>query len=84
MHIELCRLAPAVFKGYLHTHDPQNADKGLLTVDGVHLSAQGHFLVAQEMMESLLAALKDAQRMPMLQGCEFVDTTDVAIGFRPG
>lgn len=41
------------FADYLHTHNPDNKDRGILTTDGVHLNALGNQFVAQKMMEAL-------------------------------
>ncbi len=52
MGIELCDLRNA-FLGYLKTHNPKNVEKGILTVDKVHLNNKGNRLVAQEMLKLL-------------------------------
>jgi lysophospholipase L1-like esterase len=83
MQVGFCDLRSA-FKAYLKTHNPQNVDKGILTIDGVHLSTQGNILVAQEMTASLLATLKNAALMPVMSGGDFTESTYVAIGIRPG
>lgn len=41
------------FVGYLKTHNPENADKDILTTDGVHLNARGNRFVAARMLEGL-------------------------------
>ncbi|GAB3012704.1 SGNH/GDSL hydrolase family protein [Niabella terrae] len=39
------------FTGYLRTHNPENKEKGVLTVDKVHLNNAGNLLVAQQMWQ---------------------------------
>ncbi len=51
-HSTLCDLRN-IFFSYLKTHNPKNDEKGILTVDTVHLTAEGNKLVA----ESLLGVL---------------------------
>lgn len=41
------------FLDYLKTNNPENKDRGILTVDGVHLNATGNLFVAQKMLEVL-------------------------------
>jgi len=43
--LALCEIRKAMFD-YLATNNPENNDKGILTYDGIHLSAQGNALVA--------------------------------------
>lgn len=50
--IELCDLRNA-FVGYLKLHNPDNDDKGILTVDKAHLSDKGNRLVARELLKAL-------------------------------
>lgn len=38
-----------IFLEYNLSHNPENKDRGILTVDGVHLNATGNELVAEEM-----------------------------------
>jgi isoamyl acetate esterase len=38
------------FLDYLKTHNPENKDRGILTVDGVHLNITGNHFVAEKMM----------------------------------
>jgi lysophospholipase L1-like esterase len=38
-----------VFLDYLKTNNPENKDRGILTVDGVHLNRTGNIFVAQNM-----------------------------------
>jgi isoamyl acetate esterase len=52
MNIELCDLRNA-FLSYLKTHNPNNVEKGILTVDKVHLNDEGNRFVAQEMLKTL-------------------------------
>ncbi len=46
--LPLCDLR-SIFLDYLTTHNVQNADRGILTTDRVHLNAAGNLLVAQEL-----------------------------------
>ncbi len=48
-HVKLCDLN-AAFAEHLRTHNPQDADKGILTTDGVHLNAEGNRFVAGQML----------------------------------
>ncbi|MGZ3838488.1 MAG: SGNH/GDSL hydrolase family protein [Flavisolibacter sp.] len=41
------------FLDYLKTHNPENKEKGILTVDGVHLNPTGNAFVAEKMFEAL-------------------------------
>jgi lysophospholipase L1-like esterase len=52
MKIELCDLRNA-FVSYLQTHNPNNAEQGILTVDKAHLNDEGNRLVAQEILNVL-------------------------------
>ncbi|TNE58105.1 MAG: G-D-S-L family lipolytic protein [Bacteroidetes bacterium] len=49
----LCDLRQ-VFLNYSLEHNPENKTKGILTYDGVHLSALGNQLVAEEMLKLAL------------------------------
>jgi len=42
-----------IFTDYLKTNNPDNKDRGILTVDGVHLSITGNIFVAQKMFDVL-------------------------------
>jgi lysophospholipase L1-like esterase len=42
-----------VFITYLNTHNPDNKDRGILTVDSVHLNDEGNRFVAATILESL-------------------------------
>jgi lysophospholipase L1-like esterase len=44
-----------IFHSYEQQNNPANKDRGILTVDGVHLNDQGNQLVAVKMLEVLLA-----------------------------
>ena len=48
----LCDLREA-FIGYLASHNPSNAEKGILTVDRVHLNDAGNEFVAEQMLRIL-------------------------------
>jgi lysophospholipase L1-like esterase len=43
-----------IFHTYEMKNNPENKDKGILTVDGVHLNDQGNQLVADKMLSILL------------------------------
>ena len=55
--IALCDLR-AAFVEYLKAHNPEQRFQGILTVDGVHLSAAGNRLVAEQAAQSIAAALR--------------------------
>ncbi len=44
----------SIFHSYELQNNPSNKDRGILTVDGVHLNDQGNQLVADEMLKVLL------------------------------
>ncbi len=48
----LCDLHKA-FTGYLKSHNPNNEEKGILTVDRVHLNDQGNRFVAEQILQTL-------------------------------
>jgi lysophospholipase L1-like esterase len=50
--VQLCDLHKN-FIDYLSAHNPDNKEKGILTVDGVHLNDAGNRFVADEMMKML-------------------------------
>jgi len=50
--VKLCDLRKA-FIDYLTTHNPDNKDRGILTVDSVHLNDDGNRFVAAVMLECL-------------------------------
>ena len=41
------------FLDYNKTHNPDNKDRGILTVDGVHLNPTGNHFVAEKMLAVL-------------------------------
>jgi lysophospholipase L1-like esterase len=49
---ELCDLRTA-FVSYLQTHNPENAEYGILTEDKVHLNNEGNRLAAGEILKAL-------------------------------
>lgn len=49
---ELCDLQ-AAFADYLRTHNPQDAESGILTTDGVHLNTAGNRFVAEQMLAAI-------------------------------
>ena len=55
--VELCDLRSA-FQTYLKTHNAENKEAGVLTVDGVHLNPLGNALVADEAAASIVRALR--------------------------
>ena len=44
-----------IFIQHLRTHNPGNAEQGILTTDGVHLSPEGNRLVAETVLDALQA-----------------------------
>lgn len=50
--VHLCDLR-AAFEQYLRSNNPNKADKGILTIDGVHLNDQGNRFVANFMLNHL-------------------------------
>jgi len=52
MNVPLCDLRNA-FIAYENRHNVENAPKGILTKDGVHLTAEGNKLVAAEMLRMI-------------------------------
>jgi len=55
--VECCDLR-AAFLDYLRRHNPENRDRGILTVDGVYLSPAGNRLVAACAAKSIVSALR--------------------------
>jgi len=53
----LCDLRSA-FINYLKANNPKQAEKGILTGDGVHLNSVGNRLVAEQASAAIVAALK--------------------------
>lgn len=49
--VKVCDLRMA-FTNYLETHNPDNVEQGILTIDQVHLSSKGNSLVANEMLKT--------------------------------
>jgi lysophospholipase L1-like esterase len=49
---EVCDLR-ADFKDYLEENNPEGADKGILTTDGVHMNEKGNEFLARHMIECL-------------------------------
>lgn len=52
MHVQLLDLNKA-FADYLQAHNPQNVEKGILTIDGVHLTPDGNRFVAEQMLSAI-------------------------------
>jgi lysophospholipase L1-like esterase len=52
MHVQLLDLHAAFFQ-YEQGNNPQDVDKGILTVDGVHLTPLGNRFVADKMLEAI-------------------------------
>jgi lysophospholipase L1-like esterase len=59
-HIQICDLN-AAFADYLRIHNTQDAEKGILTVDGVHLSSEGNRFVAAQMLSAIAVHRAGAQ-----------------------
>lgn len=57
MNVTLCDLR-AAFLDYLKTHNPDNQESGILTVDRVHLNDLGNTLVAHKAAEALNEAIR--------------------------
>ncbi|MBC7722849.1 MAG: G-D-S-L family lipolytic protein [Pedobacter sp.] len=57
LSLPVCDLR-AAFGEYLKTNNPNNVEKGILTVDGVHLTGAGNLLVANTMWQTIYAATK--------------------------
>lgn len=57
MNVQICDLSEA-FARYLRTHNPQDAEKGILTVDGVHLNTEGNRFVADQMLAAIAARVR--------------------------
>ncbi len=51
-----------MFLDYLSDHNPENTDKGLLTLDGVHLNDTGNLMVATAIGDSLSTFLQAKRR----------------------
>lgn len=60
--VTLCELRDG-FEAYLKEHNPDNQGRGILTSDGVHLSADGNKFVANEAAKAIAtaAAARDAK-----------------------
>jgi len=54
-HLALCDIRKAMFD-YLATHNPDNKPNGILTYDGIHLSAQGNAVVAEVVANGIAQA----------------------------
>lgn len=57
LSLPVCDLRLA-FSEYLKNNNPINAEKGILTVDGVHLTGAGNLLVANTMWQTIYANTK--------------------------
>lgn len=57
LSLPVCDLRTA-FCDYLKANNPNNLEKGILTVDGVHLTGAGNLLVANTMWQTIYAATK--------------------------
>lgn len=57
LSLPVCDLR-AAFGDYLKTNNPNNVEKGILTVDGVHLTGAGNLLVANTMWQTIYEATK--------------------------
>ena len=54
---KFCNLRAAA-QAYLKDHNKENAEKGILTSDGVHLTADGNRLVAEKAAQAIAEALR--------------------------
>lgn len=52
MNLQVCDLR-SIFLNYEQQNNEQNADRGILTTDGVHLNEKGNSLVAEKMWDIL-------------------------------
>ena len=66
MNVTLCDLR-AAFMDYLKQHNSNNKEKGVLTVDRVHLNDLGNQLVAHKAAEAISEALKQLGGKPDAQ-----------------
>ena len=57
LHLPLCDLRQT-FEDYLKNNNPVNAERGILTVDRVHLNDRGNLLVANAMWQVIQTSLK--------------------------
>ncbi len=57
LSLPVCDLRVA-FTEYLKNNNPTNLDRGVLTVDGVHMNNAGNLLLANEMWKTIQAAIK--------------------------
>lgn len=55
MHAGLCDVR-ADFASYLKTRNRSGKSKGILTLDGIHLTSQGHRVLARTMLRALVTA----------------------------
>jgi lysophospholipase L1-like esterase len=53
------------FKDYLKAHNSENQEKGIFTIDGVHLSPAGNNLVAEQMLKVLGLAVAEVPVAPL-------------------
>jgi lysophospholipase L1-like esterase len=52
----------AAFTGYLERFNPQGKFRGILTLDGVHLNAEGNRFVARQIVHTFSEEFKDAEQ----------------------
>jgi hypothetical protein len=55
--VKFCNLRAAA-QAYLKGHNKENNEKGILTTDGVHLTADGNRLVAEKVAQAIAEALR--------------------------
>lgn len=52
----------AAFTGYLERFNPQGKDQGILTLDGVHLNAEGNRFVARQLLHTFTEEFEEADQ----------------------
>jgi lysophospholipase L1-like esterase len=52
----------AAFTGYLERFNPQGKYRGILTLDGIHLNAEGNRFVARQIVHTFSEEFKDAEQ----------------------
>ena len=52
------------FVSYLKEHNPENAEKGILTTDGVHMNDRGNLLLSAQVLEALNVPVPVAPSAP--------------------
>lgn len=52
----------AAFTGYLERFNPQGKDQGILTLDGIHLNAEGNRFVARQLLNTFSEEFQEADQ----------------------